>query len=272
MLILLVVAIGGCKKEEEPNQPSGNRYDCVSGDCQIASNGYFSSLAACNSICGDMIEEDTTDTAIEYTEGEGVEFHGHSYSTIVLGNGQEWMSENLRTSKYANGESLIYLPNPGQWSISQGAWCIYDNDGSNHGIYGGIYNWAAVADVRNICPTGWRVPIEADWNALIEYLDPDSEENDNDAGGKMKVEGTDFWSSPNAGATNESGFSGYPGGWRLMNGNYVNMGTHAMWWTRTNNPDITNNAWARLLYYNDDVLSKYSSHKQSGLCVRCIKN
>lgn len=275
IVILLIVVFAGCKKDEETNQPnqsSNNRYDCVSGDCELASNGYFSSLYECNSVCGDTIVGDTTNTAIEFTEGEGVEFHGYTYSTIVLGNGQEWMSENLGTSKYANGESLIYLPTPGEWSISQGAWCIYDNDGSNHGTYGGLYNWAAVADVRNICPTGWRVPIEADWIALIEYLDANADGNVNDAGGKMKVPGTDFWLGPNVGATNESGFSGFPGGWRLMSGDYINMGTHAMWWTRTNNPDVNNGAWARLLYFNDEVLGKYSYHKQSGLSVRCIKN
>jgi uncharacterized protein (TIGR02145 family) len=150
----------------------------------------------------------TSGSGIVSNPGAGVTYNGYTYSSVVLGNGQEWMSENLRTTNYRNGDPIPTGLDNATWSTTtSGAYAIYNNDNANDAIYGKLYNWYAVADPRHVCPTGWHEPTDGEWTTLTDYLGGAAV-----AGGKMKTTGLQYWISPNTDATNESGFSGLPGG------------------------------------------------------------
>lgn len=214
----------------------------------------------------------STIDSITYTlgnPGPGVTFNGYTYSSVVLGNGQEWMAENLRTTSYANGDPIPNIQNGSQWQmITYGAWAHNNNDSYLENPYGKLYNWKAVADPRNVCPTGWHVPSDAEWTVLTDYLGGESV-----AGGKMKSTGTQYWQSPNTNATNESGFNGLPGGRRDNSGSfdaYEGVGIKGYWWSSTE--DDTNYAWYRYLYCSNGNVSRNYASKESGFSVRCLRD
>ncbi len=205
--------------------------------------------------------------------GQGVNFDGHNYSSVVLGNGQEWMAENLRTTTYSNGDPIPHVTDANQWyGLTSGAWVHYNNDSQLENPYGKLYNWYTVSDPRNVCPTGWHVPTDSEWNALQSYLHPNSIGNNNNiAGGKMKSTGTNYWQSPNTDATNESGFSGLPGGYRGDEGPYYSLGGIGFWWSSSEYSSY--GAWSRRLVYNNGVLLSLSSmNLEDGLSVRCLRD
>ncbi|MCP4090659.1 MAG: hypothetical protein GY746_12865, partial [Gammaproteobacteria bacterium] len=197
--------------------------------------------------------------------GSVTDIDGNTYNTVVIGT-QEWMAENLRTTKYQNGDAIPNVTEGNEWVyLTTGAFCWYDNDNQHENIYGKLYNWYAVADNRNICPTGWHMPIDAEWTVLTDYLGGDII-----AGGKMKEVGTTHWSSPNEGATNSSGFSGLPGGYRNYNGNFTSLGFSGNWWSATE--DDASTAWYRYLdYYLANVFRFYNG-KEDGLSCRCVRD
>jgi uncharacterized protein (TIGR02145 family) len=198
--------------------------------------------------------------------GAGVNFNGYTYTSIVLGNGQEWMAENLRTTTYANGDLIPNVTDGTQWSnLTTGAWAHYNNDNQYENPYGKLYNWYTVADPRNVCPTGWHVPTDAEYTLLTDYLGGEPV-----AGGKMKSTGTQYWSSPNTDATNESGFSGLPGGFRGDIGTFGSVGYVGYWWSSTESG--ANNAWTRYLNYNDGNVVSHYDYKSLGFSVRCLRD
>ena len=198
--------------------------------------------------------------------GAGVNFNGYTYTSIVLGNGQEWMAENLRTTTYANGDLIPNVTDGTQWSnLTTGAWAHYNNYNQYENPYGKLYNWYTVADPRNVCPTGWHVPTDAEYTLLTDYLGGEPV-----AGGKMKSTGTQYWSSPNTDATNESGFSGLPGGLRDSNGAFNLIGNYGYWWSSTENN--TSNAWFRNLNYNFGYVNRNNFFKTNGFSVRCLRD
>lgn len=206
-----------------------------------------------------------------FTPGAGVIFNGYTYASVVLGNGQEWMAENLRTTTYANGDAIPNVANSSQWkNLTTGAWIHYNNDSQYENPYGKLYNWYTVADPRNVCPTGWHVPSDAEWSTFINYLDPNGGSNYNTAGGKMKSTGTQYWLSPNTDATNESGFSGLPGGYRDLNGPFYYIGNQGVWWSSTQG--TTNLAWHSNLYSDGGNLVRGNLLKQNGYSVRCLRD
>jgi uncharacterized protein (TIGR02145 family) len=194
-----------------------------------------------------------------------VTFDNFTYTTVQIGT-QVWMVENLRTSIYANGYPLTNVTDATAWSaLTSGAWADYNNDSQNGSTYGKLYNWHAVASVNNLCPTGWHVPTDAEWTTLSNTLGGSSV-----AGGKMKS--TNTWQSPNTNATNESGFSGLPGGLRLVNGTSSSILLYGQWWSSTENSISTNNAWYRWLYFGFGDVARDDADKKHGLCVRCLRD
>ncbi|MBL0287321.1 MAG: fibrobacter succinogenes major paralogous domain-containing protein [Bacteroidetes bacterium] len=116
---------------------------------------------------------------------------------------QIWMAENLKTTLYNDGTLIPNVTNSDEWSkLTTGAYCYYDNNYSNNAIYGKLYNWYAVGTGK-LVPKGWHVPTDAEWETLITYLG-----GEDIAGRKMKS--TNYWKSPNVGASNSSGFNGLP--------------------------------------------------------------
>jgi uncharacterized protein (TIGR02145 family) len=192
--------------------------------------------------------------------GGGVVFDGHTYPSIVVDNGQEWMTENLRTSVYANGDPIINTWGGMSWhNFTSGAWEHYNRDSQFEDPYGKLYNRYAIVDPRNLCPTGWHVPTLEDWTLLIERLGGDTL-----AGGKLKSTGTQYWQSPNAGASNEIGFNGLPGGYRqYYYGDCYGIENYTSWWGV---PDLIINVGT------DNDNAGIGSGGLSGYSVRCIKD
>jgi uncharacterized protein (TIGR02145 family) len=199
------------------------------------------------------------------TYGTMTDQQGNVYKTIVIG-AQEWMAENLKTTIYRNGNAIANITDNAQWEgLTTGAWASYNNDSQNDCPYGKLYNWYAVADPGHVCPTGWHVPTDDEWTTLTDYLGGAAV-----AGGKMKTTGLQYWISPNTGATNESGFSGLPGGGHYSNGSFDGVGSFGNWWSSSEYD--TNSVWYRYLTYYNGSAYQYSSNKQSGFSVRCLRD
>lgn len=211
----------------------------------------------------------TTQPGILFSNGNGVNYNGYLYPSIVYDNGQEWMTENLKTNSYSNGD---IIPNNFQWqSLTSGAYGYYNDQSANNTAYGKLYNHYAVSDPRNICPTGWHVPTQSEFIQLINYLG-----GEGIAGGVMKStgnlnDGNGIWSFPNGAATNESGFSAVPGGQGNSNG-YSGINNAGFFWSSTS--ANTNNAFYIMLNAADGtILMPFSATvKTSGFSVRCIKD
>jgi len=197
------------------------------------------------------------------------DIEGNSYKIVKIGT-QVWMAENLKTAKYNDGTTIPNVTDYDQWSnLTTGAWAYYNNDAANNAKYGKLYNWYAVNPTtngnKNICPTGWHVPTDAEWTVLTDYLGGASV-----AGGKMKEVGTTNWRSPNTDVTNTSLFTGLPGGARFYLGYYNAIGFNGFWWSSTEYN--TSDAWYRYLNYYDGNAYRYSYGKSYGLSVRCLRD
>ena len=201
-----------------------------------------------------------------FTQGSGVmDIDGNNYQSIII-NGQEWMAENLKTSKYSNGDVIPNVIDNIVWSnLSIGAWAHYSNNNQYENPFGKLYNWYTVADQRNLCPTGWHVPSDAEYTLLTDYLG-----GGQFVGGKMKSIGTQYWQPPNTDATNESSFSGLPGAFRISNGYFTGIGNFGYWWCATEEDSIY--SLGRSLTYSSGAVGLLTSIKKNGLSVRCLKN
>ena len=192
---------------------------------------------------------------------------------------QTWMQKNLNVSKYRDGTPIPQVTDPEKWAnLTTGAWCYYENKTANGTIYGKLYNWYAVAGIYNaaslankslrkkLAPTGWHVPSDEEWTKLTDFLG-----GIDLAGGKMKSKGKTLWESPNTDATNSSGFTGLPGGFRNGKGAVVHVGTRGYWWSSSDT--ITTYAWFRSLSYNDGYALRINAKiKRNGFSVRCLRD
>lgn len=192
-----------------------------------------------------------------------VDIDGNEYKTVWLGN-QVWMAENLRVTHYRNGDPIPLVVEPSKWSsLTTGARAHYLNGFSNGQMYGNLYNWYAVNDERGLCPLGWRVPDEEDWIELRDFLG-----GNEIAGGKMKS--LERWRFPNYGATNESGWTGLPGGYRGGGGGFSFIRERSFWWFTTE-AGGTQARYGVLAYY-DQRASIFTTSKRNGHYVRCVMN
>jgi uncharacterized protein (TIGR02145 family) len=196
---------------------------------------------------------------------------------------QVWSSTNLDVTTYRDGTPIPQVTDPTAWAaLTTGAWCYYNNDPANGAVYGKLYNWYAVAGIhdaaslnnpslrKQFAPQGWHIPSDAEWTILTDFLGGESV-----AGGKMKSTGTiqagtGLWESPNAAATNESGFTGLPAGYRFNNGSFYNIGSFGVWWSSSEND--TAYAWSRQLEDNNGDAYRFNGNKRNGWSVRCIKD
>lgn len=223
-------------------------------------------------------ESFTTPPDVAY--GTAKDIDGNSYRTMQIGE-QVWMAENLRTSRYRNGEDITYVMSNSEWQdlgeTESGAWAFYNNNAGNE-PYGLLYNWYAVNDFRGLCPTGWRVATDQDWQQLEQYLGMSRTEANTtgwrgqnaSVGGKLKAEGTEFWRGPNVGATNESNFTALAGGYRFTSGSFSYLSFFGYWWTATEAD--ANTAWRRLLFNNRESINRMNYDKRYGFSVRCVQN
>lgn len=197
-----------------------------------------------------------------------IDYDGNTYNTITIGT-QVWMAENLKVTKYRNGNSISNNQDPTTWTnLTSAAYCSYDNSSTNNTTYGKLYNWYAVNDIRNIAPTGWHVPTQAEWTTLINYLGGASV-----AGDILKEAGNIHWTGSYAGATNTSGFTALPGGYiTLGNSTYgfYNIGISGQWWSSSEVD--SGNAWKISLTNTSSQAVSGNSVKQNGLSIRCVKD
>jgi uncharacterized protein (TIGR02145 family) len=199
---------------------------------------------------------------------------GNVYNTVTIGT-QVWMAENLKTTKYNDGTAIPNITVDATWlAATAGAYSDYSNTPANSTIYGRLYNWYAVDNNattkvasnggKNVCPTSWHVPTETEWTTLTTYLGGESI-----AGGKLKETGTTHWLSPNMGATNETGFSALPGGYRYNYGTYIYIGIQGTWWSST---DYSSVAWYRYMSSAVTNVYSFSYFKPYGFSVRCVRD
>jgi len=199
---------------------------------------------------------------------------GNVYRTVKIGT-QVWMAENLKTTKYSNGVSILSAVDSAQWvTAKSGAYSSATSSiGSAPNIandcpYGKLYNWYAVINESKICPTGWHVPSDAEWRTLVDLLGGESV-----AGGKMKSAGVNYWQFINRGGTNSSGFSALPAGGRFANAGYLQKGFTGYFWSSTESNMF--NGFASFWTINDDVeriAPPGAIQKESGFSVRCVKD
>jgi uncharacterized protein (TIGR02145 family) len=190
---------------------------------------------------------------------------GNVYHTVVIGT-QVWFVENLRTTRYRNGDLISCVSDSADWrSSTTGAYCNYRNNLKNSAVYGCLYNWYAVTDSRNIAPIGWHIPSDAEWTTLSNYLGGESV-----AGGKLKATGTTLWTSPNTGATNSSGFTGLPGGYRHFSATYKGIEEVGYWWSAAAVGDTV--SWMRELNYDNFQVVRLYFVKTNGFSIRCLRD
>jgi len=193
-----------------------------------------------------------------------------SYAQTVTIGAQVWMTKNLDVATFRNGDPIPQAKTNEEWvkagDNQQPAWCYYDNDPANGAKYGKLYNWYAVNDSRGLAPVGYHIPSDDEWKILTDFLGGEEV-----AGTKMKS--TDFWADfggDSGNGTNESGFSGLPGGFRNYNGSFYPIGKHGYWWSSTEN--VTFTAWDRYLGYRVGSVYRYSGNKRIGFSVRCLRD
>lgn len=194
---------------------------------------------------------------------------GNVYSTVTIGT-QTWMAENLKTTRYRNGDPISNITSDYQWGyLSSGAYCWYENNIANKDIYGALYNGYAVKDSRNIAPQGWHVPTKAEWETLINYLGGESV-----AGGKLKQKGTAYWDAPNAEATNSSEFNALPGGYcQRGTGIFLYKGANAFFWSSTEEfASGYDSGWLMMLWSQKTQSLVTYAEKTAGYSIRCIKD
>jgi uncharacterized protein (TIGR02145 family) len=193
------------------------------------------------------------------------DYDGNDYHVIRIGT-QLWTKENLKTTKYINGTSIPLVTSDAAWSaLTTHGYCWYDNDMASYkDTYGALYNWYSVK-TANLCPTGWHVPTDNDWIVLENFLGGASP-----AGGKLKEEGTTHWLTPNTGATNDTDFTALPGGYRLDDGQFDNLGKYGYWWSSSEY--VSPDAWSRRMQYDSDKVFRYYISEKYGRSVRCIRD
>jgi uncharacterized protein (TIGR02145 family) len=181
---------------------------------------------------------------------------GNTYKAVVIGT-QVWMAEDLKTTKYANGDPINNITDNTLWNnATAGAWSYFNNDPSK----GKLYNWFVTQDVRNVCPQGYHMPNNVEWATLETYLGVNG-------GGKLKS--LDNWISPNTGATNETGFTALPTGSRGNSG-FGGLGIYGVWWSSTSSSPST--VSAKSLKYDQSVIGNDNNLKVTGNSIRCLSN
>lgn len=176
------------------------------------------------------------------------------------------MAENLKTTRYNNGETIPLVVDSTAWSnLVTPGYCCYNNDSTTYKKkYGALYNWYTV-NTGKLAPTGWHVPTDAEWSTLSSYLGGESV-----AGGKLKEAGSGLWCPENIGATNETGFTGLPGGYRDSDGVYNWVGSNGKWWSSTSRD--TAYSWCRCMGCGIEEVVRDSSANNYGFSVRCVRD
>ncbi|MES2679333.1 MAG: fibrobacter succinogenes major paralogous domain-containing protein [Bacteroidota bacterium] len=198
-------------------------------------------------------------TSAALVTGSVFDIDNNNYPTVRIGS-KQWMQKNLQVTRYRNGDPIALLPSDNSWTQTQsGAYCVQPNLVISY--YGGLYNWFAVNDARNIAPVGWHVATQADWDDLLNTLGGTGA-----AAPKMRIVTPQYWPTTSSN-TNESGFTALPAGYRV-NGSFSSGGTATSFWTNTSAPSSL--SWAYTM--NGTSLNSGSYSRSDGRSVRCVKD
>jgi uncharacterized protein (TIGR02145 family) len=194
---------------------------------------------------------------------------GNTYKTVTIGT-QTWMAENLKTSKYNDGTSIPNIKDSLEWSKDhKGSWCYYDNEFSYNTKFGKLYNWYVTNKTsngnKNVCPTGWHIPNNNEWDVLIKSFGGEEV-----AGANLKEIGTSSWAFPNEKTTNVSLFTAIPSGALIGQHKYINKG--AFFWSSEENTNSNWLAWNASVGYNGIYVDFDDELKTNGFSIRCIKD
>jgi uncharacterized protein (TIGR02145 family) len=198
-------------------------------------------------------ENDTTVTDID----------NNTYKIVHIGN-QVWMAQNLRVTKYSNGDPVpTSTADVSTETEPKYQWAVSSTD-SLAKVYGRLYTWYVVTDVRNICPANWHVPTDAELEALKAFLGGESV-----AANKIKEAGTAHWQTPNTGATNETKFTALPAGYRTKNGAFVSLHLSNYLWSSSQDSLF---GLGQSLHFDDQLLLRGGYYRAAGVSVRCLRN
>lgn len=213
-----------------------------------------------------MLTTTTTTTTTPTPKGDTVtDIDGNVYRTVQIGS-QTWMAENLRVTKYNEGEAIPLVTSGYTWgNLRTAAYCYYKNDPSYNLTLGALYNWYTVETGR-LAPPGWHVPTNEDWEILSEYLGGDAV-----TGGKLKKRGTAHWLNPNTGATDQYGFTAYSSSTQNYDGyQFYVIGDGCYFWSSIEYD--ASNAWVRQLICDSAALKSFNASKNYGRSIRLVKD
>jgi len=205
---------------------------------------------------------------------------GNVYKTVKIGT-QVWIAENLKTTKYNNGTNIPNVTDATAWgALKTPGYCFYDNSAANKSNYGALYNWYTV-NTGKLAPEGWHVPTDAEWKTLEEYLIANGYNYDGSTTGNKiakSLAATTLWNTytevgtigDNLTKNNKTSFTALPGGYRVTNGTFFNVGYNGYWWSSTEYS--TTYAWYRHLYYDGYNLYRSNDTKSYGFSVRCVRD
>jgi uncharacterized protein (TIGR02145 family) len=212
-----------------------------------------------------ITSEDMTEATINFELVPCKDAAMNTYTIVKIGE-QYWMAKNLKTNTLSDGTQIPYITDASEWSALQTAgYSWYNNDYENTGaIYGGLYNFHSVATGK-LCPSGWHVPSDDEWGILELYI-----ANEGLSGGAIKETGFAHWSEPNGDASNATGFTSLPAGYRTVSGNFTDIGTNVYFWSSTEYFDTV--AWERSIQYLSGAINRSYSDKKNGFPIRCVKD
>ncbi len=280
--ILMIAFLIGCESSTSASSDSSSSVasssssvvKSSSSSAKSSSSEAMSSSSSAKSSSSNAISSSSSSSIVYSTIKDARD--NQTYRIVTIGS-QTWMAENLK-----------YLPSvvgPGTGSKTTPHYYLYGYNGTNvadakatanYNTYGVLYNWPAAMNgaassttnpsgVQGVCPDGWHLPSDAEWTELTEYLGGTS-----DAGGKLKETGTTHWNSPNTGATNETGFTALPGGYRIDNGSFGDIGYYGFWRSATGSNAA--DAWFRYKDYSNSSVSRSNYFKEVGFSVRCVRD
>ena len=212
-------------------------------------------------------KKDEVNSSSEIQNGLGAtDIDGNIYTSVIIGN-QEWMVENLRTTKYSDGTPI---PNAVNETLSySGSWYHYDHDSLYESTYGKLYNWYAV-ETGKLAPKGWHVPTDTEWTELTDYLTVNRHTGTEGTALKSKSGWNDDVHGQGGSGIDNYGWNGLPGGGRDYDGYFGGIGYGGYWWSSSHS--CVDDAWGRTLGSLDDAVYNYDDDKRYGFSVRCLKD
>lgn len=218
--------------------------------------------------------------------GSVTDIDGNTYTTVQIGN-QEWMVENLRTTKYNDGSLISKITRPIVWDsciyTNTPAFCYYNNTINADTIkkFGALYNWYVVslANPKKIAPAGWHVPTDSEWSILEEYLVLNGYNWDGSTTGDKIAKSLAsklYWHTYSSTGTigcdmstnNRSGFTALPGGCCNYSGFFGSIDAYGFWWSSTAyNSSL---GWGRSLFYGGGYIEVGGYVKSFGYSVRLV--